>query len=80
MKYNKKTVAKIRKRQQIKKYKYAIKRYRENPVLFAEEMLGVKLYSWQKTYINLFSKIRKGEYQWKKINMRYIDFLQVGIK
>lgn len=61
MKYNKKTVVKIRKRQQNKKYKNAIKKYRENPILFAEEMLGVKLYSWQKIYMDWFSKLKRGE-------------------
>jgi hypothetical protein len=62
MKYNKKTIVKIRKRQQIKKYKYAIKKYRENPSLFVEEMLGVKLYSWQKTYLNMLFKSKR----WKE--------------
>lgn len=59
MKYNKKTVIKIRKKQQIKKYKYTIKKYRENPSLFVEEMLNIKLTKWQKTYFNLMSKVKR---------------------
>lgn len=58
-KYKKKKVQQIRKLQSRKKLQKTIRRYRENPVLFCEEMLGIKLYSWQKVYLRLINKLKK---------------------
>lgn len=41
-----------------KKYAEVISYYRHNPIAFAEEMLGVKLYSWQKVYLNAMLKAK----------------------
>jgi hypothetical protein len=43
---------------QIEKYKKAIKEYREHPDKYAEDILGVKLYPYQKEILKYFYKAR----------------------
>lgn len=44
---------------QVEKYKKAIKEYREHPDKYIEEILGVRLYPYQKTILRYFN--------WRKI-------------
>ena len=48
-------------KQKIKRYTNTIKKYRKDPVLFAEEMLGCKLFEWQKVYLRAIYKMNYKE-------------------
>ena len=57
----------------IQKYKNFIQKYRNNPVLFYEESLGIKLFGYQKQYLKILLKIKNGENknEWN----RYFKFI-----
>ena len=54
-------------------YKNSIQKYRNNPVLFCEEFLGIKLFESQKQYLEILLKIKNGENEneWN----RYFKFI-----
>lgn len=57
----------------VQEYKNSIQKYRNNPVLFCEEFLGIKLFESQKQYLEILLKIKNGENknEWN----RYFKFI-----
>ena len=57
----------------IQEYKNSIKKYRDDPILFYEESLGIKLFEPQKQYLKILLKIKNGENknEWN----RYFKFI-----
>ena len=57
----------------IQEYKNSIKKYRDGPILFYEESLGIKLFEYQKQYLKILLKIKNGENgnEWN----RYFKFI-----
>lgn len=57
----------------IQEYKNSIKKYKDDPVLFCEEFLGIKLFEYQKQYLKILLKIKNGENknEWN----RYFKFI-----
>ena len=57
----------------IQEYKNSIKKYRDDPILFYEESLGIKLFESQKQYLEILLKIKNGENknEWN----RYFKFI-----
>lgn len=57
----------------IQEYKNFIKKCRDDPILFYEEFLGIKLFESQKQYLKILLKIKNGENknEWN----RYFKFI-----
>lgn len=57
----------------IQEYKNSIKKYKDDPILFYEESLGIKLFESQKQYLKILLKIKNGENknEWN----RYFKFI-----
>lgn len=57
----------------VQEYKNIIKKCRDDPILFYEESLGIKLFEYQKQHLKILLKIKNGENrnEWN----RYFKFI-----